>query len=365
MQGACSFVAPLGAGLAARRAPVDLGSATSIAGAAPAVRARRSRASSGPARRYQFVCEAAPASETASKPAAAASRPSGPDSFPAWMPKDVSGLTEPASITQAKRYQLQPIQTDLIREPIDTAFVRLEPEVPNLMSFIYPVVCLHGFDSNSFEYRRLLPLLSQRVETYAVDMLGFGFTDRTNIAGWDAYPKFNDTIGPDAIRRHLYAFWKQVVKRPMTLVGASLGGAAALDFALEYPEAVHQLVLIDSAGYDLLPPAAKLLVPPIDRLAMEYLRSQKLREQAGTMSYVDTGLSTPDAVLCGRLHTRLPKWVEANIDFMKSGGFRVRDRIPEVQQETLVLWGEADQIVPPSNAQRFSEDIPRSRLTVP
>ncbi len=32
------------------------------------------------------------------------------------------------------------------------------------------------------------------------------------------------------------------------LVGASMGGAAAIDFTLTYPEVVHKLVLIDSAG---------------------------------------------------------------------------------------------------------------------
>ncbi|CAM9837502.1 unnamed protein product, partial [Sphacelaria rigidula] len=54
----------------------------------------------------------------------------------------------------------------------------------------------------------------------------------------------------DAKRAHLLEFWKQVVGgRPMTLVGASLGGAIALDFAHEYPEAVRRLVLIDAQGF--------------------------------------------------------------------------------------------------------------------
>lgn len=37
--------------------------------------------------------------------------------------------------------------------------------------------------------------------------------------------------------------------RPMVLVGASLGGAIAIDFAHEFPEAVKKLVLIDAQGF--------------------------------------------------------------------------------------------------------------------
>jgi len=36
---------------------------------------------------------------------------------------------------------------------------------------------LHGFDSSCLEYRRLFPLLAERAETWAVDLLGWGFTD--------------------------------------------------------------------------------------------------------------------------------------------------------------------------------------------
>ncbi len=51
----------------------------------------------------------------------------------------------------------------------------------------------------------------------------------------------------EAKRAYLYGFWTDVLnKKPMVLIGASLGGAAAVDFAHAYPEAVSKLVLIDA-----------------------------------------------------------------------------------------------------------------------
>jgi pimeloyl-ACP methyl ester carboxylesterase len=71
--------------------------------------------------------------------------------------------------------------------------------------------------------------------------VGWGFTDATPFT---QQPDL--IISPQQKREHLYSFWQQHIGRPMALVGGSLGGAMALDFALAYPEAVEKLVLIDA-----------------------------------------------------------------------------------------------------------------------
>lgn len=62
--------------------------------------------------------------------------------------------------------------------------------------------------------------------------------------------------------------------RPMVLVGASLGGAIALDFAHEFPEAVKKLVLIDAQGFiDGSGPGAAL-PGPLAKLGISVLGSK-------------------------------------------------------------------------------------------
>jgi len=154
-------------------------------------------------------------------------------------------LTEPTSIALAQAIQQQAIATPLCTEAIATTYVHQG-------SGGTPILLLHGFDSSVLEFRRLLPLLAAANETWAVDLLGFGFTDR--VAGIP--------FSPNAIKTHLYYFWKTLISQPVILVGGSMGGAAAIDFTLTYPDVVKKLVLIDSAGVAAGSVMSKYMFPP-------------------------------------------------------------------------------------------------------
>jgi pimeloyl-ACP methyl ester carboxylesterase len=57
-----------------------------------------------------------------------------------------------------------------------------------------------------------------------------------------------------------------------------MGGAAAIDFTLTYPEAVKKLVLIDSAGASSSA-MGRFMFPPLGYLATEFLRNPKVRDR--------------------------------------------------------------------------------------
>ena len=76
---------------------------------------------------------------------------------------------------------------------------------------------LHGFDSSVLEMRRLHPLLARQREAWAVDLVGWGFTD----AGFGAQPE-GRALGPPQKRAHLLAFWRDEVQSHYALsCGAS------------------------------------------------------------------------------------------------------------------------------------------------
>jgi hypothetical protein len=133
--------------------------------------------------------------------------------FPRFIPAIASQLTEAASIALTQHLQQTAIATPLSPEPINTTYARLGEGNP-------PLLLLHGFDSSLLEFRRLLPLLSQKQETWAVDLLGFGFSDRP----------LNLTFSPAEIDAHLYQFWQQFIQRPVVLVGASMGRGSRIIF---------------------------------------------------------------------------------------------------------------------------------------
>ncbi|MGF2034885.1 MAG: alpha/beta fold hydrolase [Nostoc sp. CmiVER01] len=267
--------------------------------------------------------------------------------FPNFLPKTVGQLTESASIALAQSIQTTAITTLLINQPITTTFVKEG-------SGGTPILLIHGFDSSVLEFRRLLPLLSGHNETWAVDLLGFGFTDRLPGIAYS----------PTAIKTHLYYFWKSLINQPVILVGASMGGATAIDFTLTYPEVVKKLVLIDSAGLADGSPLSKFMFPPFDYLATQFLSNLKVRDRVSRIGYKNQSLASVDALCCGALHLQMPSWHKALIAFTKSGGysaFRFK-KISQIMQQTLILWGDSDKILGTRDAMRFKREIPHSTL---
>lgn len=266
--------------------------------------------------------------------------------FPDFLPPAVNSLTEVPSIALAQQMRRVSLQTDLSDRPLPTSYVCQGQGSP-------PLLLLHGFDSSVLEFRRLLPRLAAHRVTWAVDLLGFGFSDRTLSQG----------ITPDAIKRHLHHFWQQQIRQPMVLIGASMGGAAALDFTLSYPETVRQLVLLDSAGLAAGPAMERFMFAPFDRWATAFLKNPGVRRRISLQAYYDKQLVTPDAELCASLHLGDPSWSKALIGFTKTGGYNfLSDQISGISLPTLIIWGRQDKILGTRDATQFASQLPKVTL---
>lgn len=266
--------------------------------------------------------------------------------FANFLPAQIQQLTESTSIDLAQAIARQDILTPLNPQPIATTYVHQGKGGT-------PILLLHGFDSSIFEFRRLFPKLAEYQETWAVDLLGFGFTNRIS----------QITFNASAITTHLYYFWKTLIQVPVILVGASMGGTAAIDFTLTYSQAVEKLVLLDSAGFTSPPPIGKFLFPPLDYWAVEFLRRPQVREKISKNAYCDPTFVSADALLCAALHLDMPGWHRALISFTKSGGYPpIAQKLSQIQQPTLILWGKDDRILGTKYAHKFEAAIPNSQL---
>lgn len=276
--------------------------------------------------------------------------------FPEFLPARVRRLSEATSRDQAAA--IRRLDITVPRRPRRQNNPETEPLVvptPYVCrgSGEPPLLLLHGFDSSVLEFRRLQPLLARSQQTWAVDLWGFGFTDR---------PSGTD-FAPSDIKAHLYAFWQAAIARPVVLVGASMGGAAAIDFALTYPDAVSRLILLDSAGIGTGPVAGKYLFPPLDYLAAEFLRRPGVRDRISYSAYFDKRFNSDDARGCAALHLESPDWHRALIAFTKSGGFpSFATQLSHIQAPTLIVWGQEDGILGTDDAETFRQAIPNSRL---
>lgn len=218
-----------------------------------------------------------------------------------------------------------------------------------------PLVLVHGFDSSCLEYRRLGPKLAALgVDVYAVDLLGWGYTQLEGVESFSAQSKV------DALK----GFWTAVGSdAPVCVAGASLGGAAAIEFASANPDIVKGAVFIDAQGFvDGVGPMA-MLPKPVAKLGVKVLKSVPLRSSANTMSYYDADtFATDDALKVGRMHCLRDGWEDALVSFMLSGGFSPSQKVAQIEAPSLVLWGRQDGILEKEFAQRFLDTLPDASL---
>ena len=274
--------------------------------------------------------------------------------FPDFLPQEIYSLKNSESIFLSQNIKRYPIPTLLSQTPhretdifdIATACIKLGTNSP-------PILLLHGFDSSILEFRRIIPLLAAKQETWAVDLLGSGFTERLP----------NITYNPQTIREHLYSFWQTLIDRPVILVGISMGGATAIDFTLTHPEAVQKLVLINSVGFTGGFPLGTKLPDIAIALMVEFWRQRRIQGLFWGKNFGWLDFHTEDVIRCAALPSSMPNWTKAINDFTRSGGYyQLKERIPEINKPTLILWGEKDDVIGTKDAELFQNAIANSRL---
>ncbi|XP_030485192.2 alpha/beta hydrolase domain-containing protein VTE7 [Cannabis sativa] len=275
----------------------------------------------------------------------------GCNGFPSFLPKEVSLIKDPYARALARRIQRLPVQLEFedSRSCIMSSCVK-----PLKENEANPVVLLHCFDSSCLEWRCALPLLENAgLETWAIDVLGWGFSDLGSLPPCTVASK----------RHHLYQIWNTYIKRPMILVGPSLGASVAIDFALHYPEAVKKLVLINASVYAEGNGILSKLPNTIAYAGASLLKCLPLRLYANMIAFSNISLSTTlDWTNVGRLHCLLPWWRDATVGFMNSGGYNVAGQIKKVKQKTLVICGEQDQIISYKETLRLHCELPNSNM---
>lgn len=268
---------------------------------------------------------------------------------------DTSEIEEEACRDAAARMKRVPVPVSESISPsgsVGISYVHWPLQKKNISSV--PLILIHGFDSSCLEYRRLGARLADRgVDVYAVDLLGWGYTQLENVNDFSANAKVEALNG----------FVEKVLGgRPYCVAGASLGGAASIELASANPDLCQGLVLIDAQGFtDGVGPMASL-PKPLAQAGVQVLKSIPLRSSANQMSYFDKEkFATDEAVTIGRLHCLRDGWSDALVNFMLSGGFSPSQKVATIEAPSLVLWGRQDTIL---DGSEFASKVSTNYLCV-
>ena len=207
-----------------------------------------------------------------------------------------------------------------------------------------PVVYWHGAGGTG----RWFPhhaLLAGRFTVYATDHPGWGLSDG---------PEWMDTIQDYTL--HYDALFRVLdIERPI-LVGHSLGGWMAADFAATYPDRLQALVLVDSAGF---PFDADSPVPDFFAAAARGgpQFAQLLFQKMDVAQAFFPAEPTPEEILTNFRHLTSTARIAWHIWFDE----KLPRRLGRIQVPALALWGAHDRLFPPSMARQFADAIPGGR----
>ena len=222
-----------------------------------------------------------------------------------------------------------------------------------------PVLLLiHGYAASTYTWKDVFEPLSQHFRVIAVDLKGFGFTskpegDYSRPAQAEFLAHFLDTLKVDKA----------------TLAGNSMGGEVALNFALNYPQRVDKLILVDSAGvkvnFGSLSPAFAqwpFVGPALTAVA---LTSDKLVRGGLEKSFTDPSkISAAEVAYYHRPLQTVGGQRAAYLARRQAADFPVEDRIPTIKTPTLILWGAEDRLIPVEAGRKLNALINGSRLVV-
>jgi len=208
------------------------------------------------------------------------------------------------------------------------------------------LVLLHGYGESLMAYRTTFDQLVRRYRVVALDLPGFGLSDKPDRA--------YDLASYD---RRLSDFLRRWVRGPIVIVGHSMGGEVAAQLALSHPDQIVALVLISPAGYALAPlvaDAAGMSASTLGWAASAMSSAMPPQDPAWLSEPADRAGYTPASDPAYRLAAER---VLRDFDFTA-----LKERFSEIRQPTLLLWGRRDPTIPFAVGEQIAAELPCRRF---
>jgi len=220
-----------------------------------------------------------------------------------------------------------------------------------------PVLLVHGITTYSFIWRKIVPLLEQNYQVIGVDLPGCGASGKSVDESY-------------SIKKHAYLlnqFLEKIGIEKVHFVGHDVGGGVAQIFAVNFPEKLFDITLMNTVAYDFWPvqPIIAMRTPIIRQMAMATLDMGALnmivkrglyhRERCTEelMEYFWAPMKTKD----GRkafLH------FAASLD--NQNLLDIVDELHQLKTPVLIMRGDADPYLSAAISNKLAENIPDAKL---
>jgi pimeloyl-ACP methyl ester carboxylesterase len=225
-----------------------------------------------------------------------------------------------------------------------------------------PIIFIHGIAGCWRNWLENLPYFGRTHRAIAIDLPGFGDSP---MPSWE--------ISMTNYGRLVHDFCERLgIDRVAALVGNSMGGFIGTEAVIEEPERFDRLVLISAAGisfaewqgrtFDAAARIFRAAIPMLSGDRRIYWTTPRGRTIAFGRLFRNPNKLRPE-LLAEQVRPGLqaPAFTKA---LTKIWGYDTRERLPEIEIPTMIVWGLSDQIVPVEGALGYHRLIPRSRLEI-
>jgi 3-oxoadipate enol-lactonase len=216
----------------------------------------------------------------------------------------------------------------------------------------YPLILIHGLSDDARLWTPLMPELSKKYRTIALDVRGHGRSGKPDV--------------PYSIRQFsedLLAFLRELDIPRAHLLGLSMGGAIAQQFALEHPEKVRSLILLSTFSY----------TDPNLRATFKRLRNRLIT--GGCPAFFDDAVKLTVTPEFASAHADEIATVKEEMVTMNSPTalvhaidacmeFDVADRLSQLSLPTLIISGREDTFTPLYFSEQIHHSIPGSKWNI-
>ena len=217
-----------------------------------------------------------------------------------------------------------------------------------------PIILVHGLSrGGARDWAQVIPALAASYDVYAVDLPGFGGSD-----------KGNHLYSPANYVRVLDALFGQRLKRPAILIGHSMGGVIVLAYAAAYPDRVRRLIVADVAGVLHRSVYGEFL----GRAVAERAIGDNPWYEALVKVIISQAENLPATGLMSieqpRVRQRLLRGDPFAIAALALVEHDLGRGLRAIKVPTLVVWTSDDRVAPPRTGQVLASLIPGARLRV-
>ena len=219
-----------------------------------------------------------------------------------------------------------------------------------------PVALIHGFGGSTYSWRDVQPVLAESYDVVAIDLNGFGYTER---------PVAQEQYSLDAQAALVIRLLNHLGIDSAHVIGHSYGAGVTLLLALDYPERVRSIVLVDGGPAEDTPgPSLSPLLASVYYFYAQHFLLTPNGVRNTLLSVVYNKSIVTDEVVHAYLDRLRVEGLRSMFEgFLHEVTTPPRDiNIQAVQQPAFVIWGVHDPVFPLATGEQLATEIPGARI---